>query len=187
METELLLKDVTNKLVQATEHFENELKKLRTGRGHPSMLDGVIVEVYGTQIPLIQVATIAVPEAQLLQVTPFDPGTLQQVASAIRNSSNLGFNPTDDGHVIRIPIPALTEERRKELAKQIGQKMEEALITMRTARHEALKDAEQSKKDKEISEDEFKRLQRQIDESMAKQHHELQMHAGAKEREVMTV
>ena len=93
------------------------------------MLDGIVVEAYGTQMPLNQVGNISVPDAQLLQITPFDPANLQPIATAIRSAQSLGFNPSDDGRVVRVQVPPLTEERRKELAKQIGEKLEEALLS----------------------------------------------------------
>ena len=91
--------------------FQDELKKVRTGRAHAGMLDGVMVEAYGTKMPLNQVANITAPEAQMLLVTPFDPGNITAITSAIRDNQSLGFNPSDDGRVVRVPVPALTEER----------------------------------------------------------------------------
>src|SRR5579871_1941309 len=115
-----VLTDSKTKLSQAVERFQDGLKSLRTGRASASMLDGVMVEAYGSSMPLIQVGTIMVPEAQLIQITPFDPSNLQAIAEAIRNNSSLGLNPSDDGRVVRVPIPPLNEERRRELAKQVG-------------------------------------------------------------------
>src|SRR4051812_47133552 len=105
------LGEVKTKLAAATGHLKEELKKIRTGRAHPGMLDGISVEVYGQQMPLKAVAGILAPEAQLLQITPFDPNNLNPITEAIRSSS-LGLNPADDGRVIRIQIPPLTEETR---------------------------------------------------------------------------
>src|SRR3989344_4884792 len=141
------------KFDQAIAHFQDELKKLRTGRAHPGMLDGVMVEAYGTQMPLIQVGTITVPEPQQLQISPFDPGNLQAISTAIRDNQSLGLNPMDDGRVVRIQIPPLTEERRKDMAKLLGGKVEDCMIAMRGARHEALKEAEEAKKSRVITED----------------------------------
>src|SRR5680860_156447 len=94
----------------ALDHFEDELKKIRTGRAHPGQLDGIKVEVYGTMTPLNQVSNITAPEAQLLQVTPFDPSNMQAISAAIRADQSQGFNPSDDGRIIRVPVPALTED-----------------------------------------------------------------------------
>ncbi|HSX36538.1 MAG TPA: ribosome recycling factor [Patescibacteria group bacterium] len=179
--------EVERKLAQAVEHLKGELAKLRTGRAHPSMLDGVTVEAYGTPMPLIQVATVIAPESQLLQITPFDPNNLQAISTAIRNNASLGMNPSDDGRVVRVPIPPLNEERRREIAKQIGEKVEDAMVRMRNARHDALRQADQAKKDKELSEDDVKRIQKRIDDTMAAQKAAIDTAAKAKEQEIMTV
>lgn len=187
MDTNQIVNSTKNKFQKALEHFEGELKKLRTGRAHPNMLDGISAEAYGTPMPLNQLATISAPEPQLLQVSPFDPSNLESIATAIREDQSLGFNPTDDGHVIRIPIPPLNEERRREIAKQLGGKSEEAMIAMRNARHEALKEAEAAKKDKTIGEDDYSRLQKQVDDLMQEFKQKIEAASKTKETEIMTV
>lgn len=176
-----------DKFKEQVAHFENELKKLRTGRATSSMLDGVIVLAYGVQTPLIQVGNVSAPEAQLLQITPFDPSNIQAIASAIRDNPSLGLNPSDDGRVVRIPIPALTTERRQQIVKQLSEKVEDCMIAMRGTRHDALDKIEKSKKDKEIGEDEAKRLQKVLDESMAKFKAQVDALGKTKEQEIMTV
>lgn len=178
---------VTDKCKTVVSHFEDELKKIRTARANPAMLDGVMVEAYGSPTPLIQVATISAPEAQLLQLTPFDPNTLQAIAQAIRDNQGLGLNPTDDGRVIRIPIPPLNEERRREIAKQLSAKAEESMIRLRNVRHEAREDAEKQKKAKEMSQDDFNRFEKQVDELMADYKAKIEALAKTKETEIMTV
>ncbi len=175
------------KLQNAVVHFQDELKKLRTGRAHPGMLDGIMIEAYGTSMPLIQVATVTTPEAQLLQISPFDPSNLAAITNAIRDNQALGLNPMDDGRVVRVPIPPLNEERRRELTKQIGVKLEDCMIAMRNARHEALKQADIAKKDKAITEDDYSSLQKQVDEVMAKHKAEVDSLSKAKEQEILTV
>ncbi|HMS23755.1 MAG TPA: ribosome recycling factor [Candidatus Saccharibacteria bacterium] len=175
------------KFKQAFEHLQIELKKVRTGRANASMLDSVKVEAYGTPMPLIQVATISCPEPQLLQISPFDPNNIQSISQAIRDNQSLGFNPTDDGRIIRIPIPPLNEERRREIVKQLGAKAEEAMIRMRNIRHEAREIAEGAKKDKDIGEDEFSRFEKQVDEIMQRYKTQCESAVKAKEREIMTV
>lgn len=182
-----VLSDTQTKLAQAAEHFKSSLAGLRTGRAAPSMLDGVIVEAYGTSMPLIQVATITAPEAQLLQISPFDPSNLQAIATAIRNNPSLGLNPSDDGHVVRVPVPSLTEERRRELAKQVGQKQEDSLVSMRSVRHAALDVINQAKKNKILGEDDAKRLTVQVEDAMTKSRGEVEAAAKAKEAEILTV
>ena len=175
------------KFQNAVTHFQDELKKVRTGRAHPSMLDGVMVQAYGTPMPLIQVATTTAPESQQLQITPFDPSNLQAIASAIRDNPSLGMNPMDDGRVVRVPIPPLNEERRRDYVKVVGNKVEECMVTMRNVRHDAIKDIDQAKKDKAIGEDDAKRLEKQIDEAMNATKSEVDSAAKAKEAEIMTV
>lgn len=175
------------KFTQAYGHFQDELKKVRTGRAHPSMLDGLMVEAYGAQMPLIQVGTVTAPEGQLLQITPFDPNNLAAISAAIRNNPSLGMNPSDDGRVVRVPIPPLTEERRREYAKLLGTKVEECMITLRNVRHEAMGSIDRAKKDKDIGEDEAKRLEKQVDEAMNKAKTDVDIAAKTKESEIMTV
>ncbi len=180
-------KPFEDKMKQAVERFADELKKLRTGRAHSSMLDGVTVMAYGTPMPMNQVANVSAPEAQLLQLTPFDPGNIQAISSAIRDNQSLGLNPSDDGRVIRIPVPALTEERRREIVKVAGQKQEEAMVVLRGIRHDAIDEIDKAKKDKQIGEDDAKRLTKDIDDAMNKSRSEAEAIAKAKEQEIMTV
>lgn len=175
------------KMSGALEHFEDELKKVRTGRSHPSMLDGIRVEAYGVPTPLNQVANITAPEPQLLQVTPFDPSNLQAVAAAIRADQALGFNPSDDGRIIRIPIPPLTEERRKQLVKQTADKVEDTRIALRNVRQDALKDAKRKKDAKELSEDDEKRVEKEIDRLMGENQTKLEALFAAKEKDILTI
>src|ERR1700761_4814515 len=148
-----VITDAKSKFEAAVAHYHEQLKSLRTGRASAAMLDGVMVEAYGQPMPLNQVANVSAPESQLLQITPFDPSNIQAIASAIRDNPNLGLNPSDDGRVVRVPIPALTEERRREIVKQLGGKQEDAMIALRNVRRDALDALDQSKKDKELGED----------------------------------
>lgn len=175
------------KFTQALDHLKEELKKVRTGRAHPGMLDGIVVEAYGTPMPLIQVATLTAPEAQLLQITPFDPSNLQAISTAIRENPSLGLNPMDDGRVVRIQIPPLTEERRREFVKLLGSKVEDCMVSLRNIRHDALKEIEQAKKDKDIGEDEASRVEKQIDEAMNSAKADAEGLSHDKEAEIMTV
>ncbi len=180
-------KPFEEKMNQAYIHFEDDLKKVRTGRAHPGMLDGVMVEAYGAKMPLNQVANVIAPEAQLLQLTPFDPSTLQAIVSAIRDDQSLGFNPSDDGRVVRVPVPPLTTERRQQIAKQLNEKVEDCRIALRNIRHDALKAAKKAKDDKTIPENEVQRVERSIDQLMGAMQAKLDAAAKAKEAEVMTI
>ncbi len=176
-----------DKMKQAVEHFNEELKKVRTGRANAGMLDGIMVVAYGSPMPLNQVANVIAPEAQLLQITPFDPNNLQAIASAIRDNPTLGLNPMDDGRVVRVPIPALTEERRRELAKTLGTKVEDCMVSIRSIRHDAMDAIDKSKKDKMVGEDDAKRLEKQVDDAVAKSKADVDVAAKAKEAEIMTL
>ena len=175
------------KMTGAFEHFGEELRKIRTGRAHPGMLAGVMVEAYGANMPLNQVANVTAPEAQMLLVTPFDPSNLQNIAAAIRNDQSLGFNPSDDGHNVRVPIPPLTEERRREIVKSLNNKVEEAKIVVRSVRDEARKAIKVAKAGKHISEDDEKRIQAGIDDSASQANEQIAKIAKDKETEIMTI
>jgi len=180
-------KPYEEKFELAITHFEEELKKVRTGRAHPGQLDGIKVEIYGAQMPLNQVANITAPEAQLLQITPFDPSNIQSIAAAIRADQSLGFNPSDDGRVIRVPVPALTEDRRKALVKQASEKVEETRITLRNIRQDALKEAKRMKEAKELSEDDIKRVEKGIDDDIASYNIKIDEIFRLKEKDILTV
>ena len=134
------------------ERFKNEMTKVRTGRAHPDMLSGIKVEAYGQYMPLNQVANVTVADATMLLVTPFDPSTIQAISAAIRADQTLGLNPADDGRVVRVPVPALTEERRREIVKTASAKVEEAKIGMRNVREDARKEDVKKRAEKEIDE-----------------------------------
>ncbi|MEK7095874.1 MAG: ribosome recycling factor [Patescibacteria group bacterium] len=182
-----ILEEIRHKIDAATIHLRDELKKLRTGRAHPGMLDSISVEVYGQAMPLKAVAGITAPEAQLLQITPFDPSNLQAIAEAIRNDQSLGLSPTDDGRVVRINLPPMTAENRQAMAKIVNQKVEDCFVSVRGARHEAFHKLEQAEKAKTIGKDELERSKKQVDEQVAKQKAEVESLARAKEQEILTI
>lgn len=175
------------KLDQAIEHFQAELLKLRTGRAHASMLDSVKVVAYGVEMPLNQVASVSTPEPQLLQISPYDPANIEAISSAIRNDQSLGMNPSDDGHVVRVPVPPLTEDRRREIVKQVSSKHEETLIGMRNIRREAMETVDRAKKDKSIGEDDAKRLSGKVEEAMRSAQTAADSAAKAREQEIMSI
>ena len=175
------------KMTTVLDHFEDELKKIRTGRAHPGMLDGLKVEAYGTEMPLNQVANVTAPEAQLLQVTPFDPATIQKISAAIRNDQSLGLNPSDDGRVIRVPVPSLTEERRRVLVKQAGEKSEDAKIALRTIRQDGLKEAKHMKDEKKLSEDDLKIVEKEFERLMSDYQGKIESVLRAKEEDILTI
>jgi ribosome recycling factor len=182
-----LVQDTKTKFDAALAHHVDQLKTLRTGRASAAMLDGVMVTAYGQAMPLNQVANVTAPEAQLLQITPFDPSNIQAIASAIRDNPSLGMNPSDDGRVVRVPVPALNEERRRDLVKQLGAKQEDAMVAIRNVRRDAMDAIDQAKKDKEIGEDDAKRLQAQVEEAVNSTKGAIESASKAKEAEIMTV
>lgn len=175
------------KMQGALDHFEAELRKVQTGRAQASMLDGIKVEVYGTTIPLNQVANVSAPEPQLLQITPFDPTNLAAISAAIRNDHSLGLNPSDDGRIVRVPVPALTEERRHQLVKQLGEKVEEARIGMRGARQDALHEAKRQKEAKMLTEDDVKAVEKAIDRLVADYQAKIDAAFKTKEQDILKV
>ena len=187
MDYDQVVSQTKQQLNTALAHFQEELKKVRTGRAQSGMLDGVSIEAYGVAMPLNQVATVTAPEPQLLQITPFDPTNLQAIASAIRDNQSLGFNPMDDGRVVRVAVPALTEERRHEIVKQLGAKTEECMISLRNIRHENFAKIDRAKKAKEIGEDAANRYEKQIDEAVNTTRSEAEVAAKAKEQDVLSL
>lgn len=175
------------KMQSAVEHFEAELKKVRTGRAHPSMLDSIQVEAYGAMMPLNQVANVTAPEPQMLLISPFDPSQVQAIAASIRADQSLGFNPSDDGRIVRVPVPPLTEERRKLLVKQTGEKVEEARIALRNVRQDAFKEIKRMKDAKEFSEDDAKRAEKSIDDLMTTTNGAIDELFKTKERDILTI
>ncbi len=180
-------KPYEEKISGALAHFDDELKKVRTGRAHPSMLDGIQVEAYGQMMPINQVANVTAAEAQLLVVTPFDPSTVAMISAAIRHDQSLGLNPTDDGRLVRVPVPALTEERRKQLVKQTSEKVEDTRIALRNIRQDALKEAKRQKDAKELTEDDVKLVEQTIDNLVSKANAQIDETFRAKEKEILTI
>lgn len=144
----------------AIQRFQDAMKKVRTGRAHPDMLANVKVEAYGQFMPLNQVANITAQGATMLLVQPFDPTNIQAISKAIRDDQALGLNPSDDGHVVRVPVPALTEERRKEIVKQASSEVEKAKVAIRNVREDARKEL----KTAELPEDVVKKAEKSVDE-----------------------
>ncbi|MBI4517801.1 MAG: ribosome recycling factor [Deltaproteobacteria bacterium] len=160
-----MIEDIIEELRKEMEHtlgsLRREFGRTRTGRAAASLLDGIMVEYYGTKTPLNQLAGINVPEARLLVLQPYDKGALHEIERAIQQS-DLGLNPLNDGKIIRIPIPELTAERRKELVKHIHKVTEEFRVSMRNHRRDAIDMLKVLEKDKEITEDDLRRAQERV-------------------------
>src|SRR5215211_3074718 len=178
--------DADQRMAKAMEALRRDLNTIRTGRASPSLLDRVQVEYYGTNTPLNQLAGISVPEPRMLVVQPWDRGSIGAIEKAIQKSE-LGLNPSSDGQVIRLAIPALTEERRKQLVKTVHQYTEEAKVAVRNIRRDAMDHVRKMLTDKEISEDDERRAEHQVDELTKKFTDEAEKIGKAKEHEVMEV
>ena len=176
--------DVQRRMTGAVESLKHDLSGLRTGRASTALLDPVNVEVYGAHMPLNQVATVSTPEPRLLSVQVWDKSNVGPVEKAIRNAG-LGINPVIDGQNIRLPIPDLTEERRKELAKLAGQYAEKAKIAARNVRRDAMDGLKADEKKHEISEDERKRLETEVQKMTDETIAEIDAAAAAKEKEIL--
>jgi len=168
----------------ALERLKKELSRVRAGRANPGVLDEVRVESYGTQLPLKQVATVTAPDARLLVVKAFDRGSVAAIERAI-NNSQLGLNASNDGVVVRVPIPALTEERRRDLTKQVHSIGEDAKIAIRRARRDANDLLKQAEKDKDISEDDLKRGLEKIQTATDALVKDVDAIIGKKEKEIL--
>ncbi|HEX8584318.1 MAG TPA: ribosome recycling factor [Allosphingosinicella sp.] len=177
--------DVQRRMTGAVESLKHDLTGLRTGRASTTLLEPVTVEVYGAHMPLLQVATISVPEPRMLSVQVWDRSNVGAVEKAIR-SAGLGLNPISDGTTLRLPIPDLTEERRKELAKLAGQYAEKARIAARNVRRDAMDSLKTDEKKNEISEDDRKRLETEVQKLTDDTIKEIDAAAAAKEKEIMT-
>jgi len=176
--------DIQRRMDGATESLKSDLVGLRTGRASTALLDPINVEVYGAQMPLNQVATVSAPEPRLLSVQVWDKGNVNSVEKAIR-SAGLGLNPISDGQMIRLPIPDLTEERRKELAKVAGQYAEKARIAARNVRRDGMDALKLDEKKHEISEDERKRLEAEVQKMTDATIADIDGAAHAKEQEIL--
>ena len=179
-----VLRDLEKKMKSSVEHFRKELGMLRTGRANIAIFEEIKVPYYGVPTPVNQVATIKVPEPTLIVIQPYDPSVLELVDKAIRGSE-FGFNPINDGKVLRVPIPPLDEERRREIAKRIGRMLEEEKTALRNMRRETKEFIEELEKEKEITEDEkftgIEQLQKVIDETISR----IDELAAAKEKEIL--
>lgn len=181
-----VIDQLNEKMDSSIEAFKRELVKIRTGRASLSLLDGVTVDAYGSQMPLNQVGTLTIPESRMIAIQPWDPQMLSVIEKAIL-SSDLGLTPANDGKVIRLTIPQLTEDRRKELVKQVKKVAEEFKVAIRNVRRDANDTLKNMKKDKEISEDDMFRLQDEAQKETDSYIGQIDEIAAGKEKEIMEV
>ncbi|OVE81069.1 ribosome recycling factor [bacterium K02(2017)] len=186
----MMVENISNQakeaMIKGVESLFNNLSRLRTGRASLTILDGIKVDYYGTMTPINQVATLSVPEPRLIVIQPWEATIIKEIEKSIERS-NIGLNPTNDGKVIRLPIPQLTEERRKDIVKQLKSMAEDSRVTVRKARKDANDQLKQLEKAKEISEDDLKRgsdlVQKITDEHIKK----IDEASNKKEQDIMTV
>jgi ribosome recycling factor len=181
-----ILGDLKDAIGKSQEAFKRDLGKLRTGRAHAGMLDSIRVDYYGTQTPLNQLATINVPEARMLTVRPWDKGAVKLVDKALRES-DLGINPLVDADVIRIPIPQLTEERRKDLVKLVKRMAEDCKVAVRKHRHDAIDMLTALQDDGDASEDEVTRAKKKLEEIVSDAGKKVDEIQQAKEKDIFEI
>jgi ribosome recycling factor len=179
-------KNAEQKMARSIDAFKNELGKIRTGRAHPGILDQVQVDYYGSLVPISQVANVSLIDARNISVQPWEKGMAQKVEKAIRES-DLGLNPSSQGDLIRVPMPALTEERRKELTKVVKNHGEDAKVAVRNVRRDANEQAKKLLKDKEITEDDDRRSQDDVQKLTDRTIVDIDKLVVAKEAEIMAV
>tara|TARA_B100001750_G_scaffold243545_1_gene259041 strand:- start:12 stop:575 length:564 start_codon:yes stop_codon:yes gene_type:complete len=184
--TELLIDDADQRMRKTRTVLEKELSSIRTGRANSALVESLTVDYYGTPTPIIQVATVNVPEARLITIQPWDKGIVQAIEKTILQS-DLGISPAVDGDLIRLPIPNLTSERRKEIAKIVRSKTESEKVSLRNVRRDVLDQMKKLVKDKEVSEDEAKRASDAIQKLTDKYSGDIDSMGAAKEAEVMEV
>jgi ribosome recycling factor len=186
MTTAEVIRDAETRMSKAMDALHNNLTSIRTGRAAPSLIERIQVDYYGTTMPLNQLANISAPESRLLVVQPWDKGSMQPIEKAIQ-TSDLGLTPNNDGQLIRISIPALTEERRKQMVKQVHTNVEDSKVAVRNIRRDALQSAKSLMTKKEISEDDERRAQHELEALTKKYVDEADKIGKAKEQEVLEV
>ncbi len=184
--TAMVMDDAREKMVKAIDHLRGEFANVRTGRASPALVEPLVVDYYGTSTPLRQLAGFSVPDAMLLVISPYDKSSLGAIEKAIQ-SSDLGINPTNDGTVIRLSFPPLTEERRKELVKVVRHKGEEAKVAVRNVRRAARHELEALEKDGSLSSDELERVEKDLEKVTHDQVSSIDQLLAHKERELLQV
>ena len=184
--SQTILKQMKEKMEQAVQAFSKNLASVRAGRANPSLLDSVYVDYYGASTPLNQLANVGAPEARLLSITPYDKTALADIERAIQ-IADLGLSPSNDGNMIRISIPPLTEERRKDLVKVVGKYAEESRVQIRNIRRDTNDSLKKTEKNGEITEDDLRGLQDDVQKSTDDHIKQIDQLAKNKEKEIMEV
>ena len=185
-EVSLYLEEFESNMQKAYEHLQDDLMQIRAGRANPKIVEKIMVDYYGTQTPINQMATISVPEARMITISLWDISMIKNVVKAIEQS-NLGLNPSDDGKMIRLIIPQLTEERRREFVKDIKSKTESTRVICRNARRDCLDEFKKMKKDSQITEDEYSQLEKDVQKLLDSYIEKIDKASTAKEKDIMEV
>lgn len=180
------LRDLDEKCKKTIEHFKKDLGRMRTGRASTSMLEGIHVDYYGSSVPLIQLGMVNAPEPRLITVQVYDPGAVEAVEKSI-HQSDLGLNPAREGNLIRLNIPALTEERRKEIVKKLHKMAEDVRVTLRNHRRDSIDEIKKQEKAKSMSEDDSRRQQEEVQKLIDKHSKDVDTVVQQKEKEVLEV
>lgn len=183
---QITLSELSTKCTAAIDHLHNEYAKIQTGRASAALVENILVDSYGTKTPLKGIATITIPEAKQIAIQPWSRDQLTNIEKALLEA-NIGLVPQNDGVIIRLNLPPMTEERRKELVKSVGVYAEEARISIRNARHEAMDRLKELEKEKEISEDELRLKEKDVQTKVDEFNHKVEEGAKKKEKDVMTV
>jgi len=174
------------KFDKAIDHFKQELGGLRTGRANPALVENVMVESYGSKMPLTHIASVSIPDAKTIAIQPWDKGNIGPIEKAIQ-AANIGLNPVNDGMLIRLSIPSMTEERRKEMVKLLGQISEKAKIAIRNVREEIIKEFKKQQEEENLTEDDLSGMKKDLQEVVDKYNEQVKEITAAKEKEIMTI
>ena len=182
-----IVKAADPRMEKAVEHLNESLGSLRTGRAQTALVENLTVEQYGQQMMLKTVATISTPDAKTISISPWDKNLVQPIEKMLRETSSLGLNPSSDGNVVRLNVPPMTEERRREIVKDLGQKVEQANISLRQIRHDVLNEVKKMEKNKEATQDDVRFAEQELNKKIDEFKKKIDELAKAKETEIMTV
>lgn len=174
------------KFDKAIEHFKQELSSLRTGRANPALVENIQVESYGSKMPLTHIASVSIPDAKTIAIQPWDKSNIGPIEKAIQ-AANIGLNPVNDGMLVRLNIPPMTEERRKEMVKLLGQISEKAKIAIRNVREEIIKEFKKQEEEQNLTEDDISGMKKDLQEVVDRYNEQVKEISTAKEKEIMTI
>lgn len=187
MNSKALLDSAGPRMDKALEHLNEELKQIRTGRASTALVEGLVIDLYGQHLPIKQLATLNTPDAHTIAITPWDPNAMAAIEKTIRETQSLGLSPSNDGRVIRLNVPPLTEERRRELVKTMGEKIEQCHIAMRNIRREIFDEIRALEKTKQATQDEIRYAEEQLNKKIEQYREKTEAIRDIKEKEILSV